>query len=126
MMHRLSQWSLSFLWIFTGITSIFLKPDLGFAILNQAGIVGNKANFLLYGGGILDILIGIWLLSTWRMKACHAVQFIIIIMFTVLTSLIAPDYWLHPFGPITKNIPILCLIGILYAQASPRNKTEKA
>jgi len=31
----------------------------------------------------------------------------IIALYTVALSLFAPHWWLHPYGPVLKNIPIL-------------------
>lgn len=110
----LSNISLALLWIFTGLISIFIKPSVGFHILSNVGIEGPLANLFVYAGGGLDILLGIWVLSAWKLNTCYLVQMITIIIFTILLSFIAAEFWLHPFGPITKNLPILALLAILF------------
>ncbi len=106
--------SLAFLWIFTGLTSSFFAPDIGYQVLAEAGIIGGLAKLLVYGGSLVDIALGIWLLTGKGLRACCHIQIIIILTYTVLLTLISPAFWLHPFGPLTKNIPILALIAILY------------
>jgi hypothetical protein len=35
--------------------------------------------------------------------------------YTVIITIYLPEYWLHPFGPVLKNIPILALLLVLDA-----------
>lgn len=112
--HLLGRLSLSFLWIFTGLTSLFFNPETGYEILHSANITGDYAVFLIYAGSLVDILIGIWLLQSRLLKVCYLIQICIIVVYMLLLSFIDFSYWLHPFGPVTKNIPILVLIFILF------------
>jgi hypothetical protein len=32
---------------------------------------------------------------------------------TLLATLIHPAWWLHPFGPLTKNLPIAAILWVL-------------
>ena len=112
-MIKAAKYSLAFLWIFTGLVSSVFVPGIGFNILKSAGISGELASFFVYGGSLVDILIGIWILTNKGMKWCYRIQIAVILTFTLLLTIIDPSYWLHPFGPLTKNIPILALIFIL-------------
>ena len=102
--------SMSFVWIVTGILSLFVVPEVGYEILKKAGINHSFANLCLYGGGITDLILGVWVLLPFQKRLCYRVQFAVVVIFTVLLTIIAPQFWLHPFGPATKNIPILTLI----------------
>ena len=108
--HNLARYSLAFLWLFTALTSSIFAPEVGFAIIAKAQITGLWADIALYGGSILDGLIGIWLLSNYKMRWCCNVQLMVIAVFTLLLTIIDYSFWLHPFGPVTKNIPIVVLI----------------
>jgi hypothetical protein len=110
---RAAKYSLAFLWIFTGITSIYFSPEIGYEILARASITGVMADVSIYAGGALDIVIGSWLLTSFRIKLCCIIQVIAIIVYTVLLTYIDANFWLHPFGPITKNIPIIVLIFLI-------------
>ena len=106
--------SLALLWIFTGLTSVFFAPQLGFELLLSVSIEGKLADVIVYAGSVLDISIGLWLLSALRLQYCYLLQLTVIIVYSLLLTIIDGSFWLHPFGPITKNIPILMLIFILY------------
>lgn len=110
---KFAKYSVSFLWIFTGLTSIYFSPDIGYGILADAGIKGLLADISVYSGAILDIALGIWFLTSFKQQLCCMVQITIIVIYTLLLTFIDPSYWLHPFGPITKNIPIVFLIYII-------------
>jgi len=105
--------SLSFLWLFTAATSFWWGRNLGYDVLAQQGIQGEFADLCIDAGSLLDAAIGFWLLIGRRLKWCYALQIILITSYSILLSLIAPEFWLHPFGPITKNIPIIVLIFVL-------------
>lgn len=110
----LANISLAFLWIFTGLTSTIFNPEFGYKILSSTGLSTDYQSFLIWSGGVVDILIGIWLLTDKNTKLCYLAQMVTILVYTLLLTVIDISYWLHPFGPVTKNLPILVLIYFLY------------
>jgi hypothetical protein len=114
-LNKVAKYSLALLWIWTGLTSIVFSPEIGYKILAGASITGLVAEVAIYAGGILDILLGLWLLTAFKTKLCCITQVSMIIVYTALLTFIDSSFWLHPFGPITKNIPIIVLIGYVYA-----------
>lgn len=105
-----SKISLSLLWIFSGLTSLLFSPELGFDLLTNSGLSPKVANLLVYSGSVVDIGIGMWVLTGLRLRLCSLLQVIVIITYTILLTTFDPSYWLHPFGPLTKNFPIIVLI----------------
>lgn len=114
-LDQAAKYSLAFLWIFTGLTSVFFSPEIGYEILANANITGAIADVSIYAGGFLDIILGLWLITSVKSKLCCIVQVCVIAIYTLLLTFIDPSFWLHPFGPIVKNIPIVVLIGYVYA-----------
>lgn len=121
----LARFSLAFLWVFTGFTSIFFDYDTGYELLVNFGFDDSVAQLLIYSGAILDVSLGFWLLSNKHIKLCYAIQIIVIISYTILLTIIEPYYWLHPFGPLSKNLPIIMLLFLLYFTIQPTSN-EKA
>jgi hypothetical protein len=109
----LPRLSLCFLWLFTALTSTLWGRDVGYAVLAQQNIRGSTADLCINAGGILDAIIGLWLLTAYNLKWCYRIQILIIIAYSILLTIIDASYWIHPFGPITKNIPILALLFML-------------
>lgn len=110
----LCRLSLSFLWLFTAAASFWWGRNIGYDILSQQAIHGDFADWCINAGSFFDALIGIWLLTVYKLKWCYRFQIILILSYSILLTLIAPGFWFHPFGPITKNIPILALLFLLY------------
>lgn len=113
-LNKAAKYSLAFLWGFTGLTSVFFSPEIGYEILASANITGSLAQVAIYAGGALDIMLGVWLITAVNTKLCCIVQVSVIAIYTVLLTFIDASFWLHPFGVITKNIPIIVLIGYVY------------
>jgi len=122
----LTRLSLGFLWLMTAAVSVTVGKELGFQVLANADLQGDLAWFAILAGSLLDLLIGLWLLSGRAQRLCCLVQLAVITGYSLLLTLIAPAFWLHPFGPLSKNLPILVLIWLLYAslQQTERRKLQ--
>ena len=96
-----------------GANFCFFSPEIGYQLLANADITGLIADIAVYAGGILDIVLGLWLMTSFKTKLCCILQISVIAVYTVLLTFIEPSFWLHPFGPITKNIPIVVLIFLI-------------
>jgi hypothetical protein len=46
------------------------------------------------------------------------VQAAVILGYSAIITLWLPQYWLHPFGPVLKNLPILVLLWLLHRYGS--------
>ena len=104
------QLALALVWIITGFLSLGIYPvEDSYALLAEVGLTGGLAVIALYGAALMDIGLGIatllyparWL---WRF------QLTVILAYMVIITFFLPEFWLHPFGPILKNIPILALL----------------
>ena len=110
------RWAIAFMWVFAGVTSAFLYPVAdSLSMLQQVGFNGRLAQTALYSAAVLDILLGIAVLLRYRPALTGLVQLAVIFSYTLLISLHLPEFWLHPFGPIVKNIPVAATILILMA-----------
>jgi uncharacterized protein YbjT (DUF2867 family) len=98
-------------WIWTGIVSLGLYPvDESYALLARLAIGGALATVMLYGAAVLDLALGVAILALrhpvgrrwmWR------IQIAIVLGYMALISIGLPEFWLHPYGPILKNLPLL-------------------
>ncbi len=111
--YHLCRYALAFMWLFTAATSFWWGRQIGYEALALQDITGSFADMCINAGSLLDGLIGLWLLSNYRIRLCYRLQILMIIAYSILLTLIAPQFWLHPFGPITKNIPIVSLLFLL-------------
>jgi uncharacterized protein YbjT (DUF2867 family) len=117
--------ALALMWIWTAIVSFGLYPvQDSYALLARVGLHGVLATLALYGAAVLDLVLGVLTLAAparWRRPVWLA-QLALIGGYTVLITFFLPEYWLHPYGPITKNLPILVLIALLWALEPPARR----
>ena len=90
------------------------KADGAAAHEGRLGLHGGWASLMLYGAAGLDLALGVATL-VWHRRLLWVLQGGLILLYTVLISLYLPDFWLHPFGPILKNVPMLAAIWMLWA-----------
>ncbi len=102
------RWALGLMWIWSGVVSAFFFPESeSLELLAATGITGPLAPWMLYGAAALDIVLGGALLAGYRVVWVGAIQVLVMLVYTLVITVSLPGFWLHPFGPIAKNIPIL-------------------
>jgi uncharacterized protein YbjT (DUF2867 family) len=117
------RWTLALLWLWTGVVSLGLYPVAdSLALLARVGLHGAMANVALYAAAALDLALGIATIAVppRRRGVVWAAQLALIAAYTVLITAFLPDYWLHPYGPISKNLPVAAAIALLWALEARR------
>jgi hypothetical protein len=117
--------AVAILWIWTGIVSFGLYPVAeSYALLARVGLTGGLATIALYGAALLDLGLGTACLAApprWRRPVWLA-QAALILGYTALITLFLPEFWLHPYGPLSKNVPLLAALGLLWGLEPPGRK----
>lgn len=102
------RFALAFLWIWSGLTSVFFFPQAeSYALLKAVGVTGLAAPIVLYGASLLDFALGMALLFKPLVKMAGRVQIMIMLIYSAVIPFYLPEFLLHPFAPIVKNIPIM-------------------
>ena len=107
--------SLAFVWIATAAVSAGLYPvEQSYALLERSGVPSLFAPLMLYGAVGLDLLLGVATLMLTRRRWLWLAQLILIGFYSVVIAIKLPEFLLHPYGPLTKNLPMLAAIWLLY------------
>ncbi|WP_323744999.1 SDR family oxidoreductase [Noviherbaspirillum malthae] len=119
--------SIALVWIVTGIVSLGLYPvQESYALLARTGITGALAPLMLYGAALLDLAFGIGTLALKRHRRwLWLAQLGLIGFYTVIISFRLPEFWLHPYGPLLKNLPMLAAIWLLLELEEPDRPHKK-
>src|SRR5829696_621188 len=116
----LLRWSIAIVWITTGIVSLGLYPTSeSYALLSRVGVSAAHAPILLYGAAALDLFLGFATLIMRRRRWLWIAQILLILGYTLIITLKLPEFWLHPYGPVLKNLPLLAALWLLY-ELEPR------
>lgn len=107
--------SIALVWIITGIISLGLYPPAeSYALLQQVGVNAALTPWALYCAAGLDILLGLAVLLWPRLSWVWLAQIALIGAYTAILTWKIPAFWLHPFGPLLKNLPMLAVIILLW------------
>lgn len=108
------RWSIALVWIGTGVISLGLYPtELSYELLARVGVPSGLAPLMLYGAALMDLVFGIATLTMRRRHWLWMAQIAVILLYTAIISCRMPEFWLHPFGPLLKNLPMLAGIVVL-------------
>jgi uncharacterized protein YbjT (DUF2867 family) len=112
--------SIALVWIVSGVVSLGLYPvEESLAMLQRVGLTGAFAKLALYGSALLDLALGVATLFVGK-KILWELQIALILGYTAIISVFLPELWLHPFGPVLKNLPMLAALVVLHELAGRR------
>lgn len=107
--------ALAAVWIATALVSYGLYPvEQSIALLERSGVPTGWAPTMLYGAATVDLLIGLGILLLHRRRWLWLAQLALIGFYTLFIAWKLPEFLLHPYGPLTKNLPMLAAIWLLY------------
>jgi uncharacterized protein YbjT (DUF2867 family) len=107
--------SIAAVWLIAGVVSMGIYPvEESYILLGRVGISGALAPVALYGAAALDIAFGLGTLFLRNRRPLWIAQAVLIALYTFTITFYLPEFWLHPFGPLAKNMPILAVIWLLY------------
>jgi uncharacterized protein YbjT (DUF2867 family) len=104
------------MWIVTALVSLWGYPrEASLALLARTGLQGEWATTALWSAALLDLVLGLAVLQPrWR-TLVYLFQGIVVATYTLIITVWLPEQWLHPYGPVLKNLPVLAMIACLWA-----------
>jgi uncharacterized protein YbjT (DUF2867 family) len=107
--------SIAVVWVATAIVSAFVYPAAdSYALLASTGVPEHLRPLMLYGASVFDLLLGLGTLFLRRRRWLWLVQLALIGFYTIVIAIRLPAFLVHPYGPLTKNLPMLAAIWLLY------------
>ncbi|HEY0963493.1 MAG TPA: DoxX-like family protein [Pseudomonadales bacterium] len=111
---RVLRGVLATIWLVTAALSFGVYPIEGsLQLVAGLGLPRQWSLQVVYAGAALDLVLGLLTLA-WPVRALWLFQGAVIVTYSVLATLLVPEYWLHPFGPLLKNLAVLALLWLLY------------
>lgn len=99
--------ALTLVWAASGLAGIAAAGSWAPPLAQGLGISLASAMGLLVAACACDFAIAALLVLRWRPGRLAAVQAATVVLYTFVATLIAPDLWIDPFGPLLKNVPIV-------------------
>ncbi len=116
--------SLIAVWLGTALVSALEHQGLSVQVLADAGIHDARWQALLVWSGLLaDLAVG---LALWLRpgRASYRAALLLMAAMTVVATVMQPSLWLHPLGPLLKNLPIAAML--LYLMSACTTPKESA
>jgi uncharacterized protein YbjT (DUF2867 family) len=110
----LLRWSIAAVWIFTALTSAILYPaEDSYRLLARTGVPASLQPLMLYGAAGFDLALGLGTLLLARRRWLWLMQIALILFYSAVIAWKLPEFLLHPYGPLTKNLPMLAALWLL-------------
>ena len=111
--------ALSVFWLVSGLVAL-ANPHSAASVLTSRGGNESLALAAVLGGAVADIGLGALILwRDWMPTAAHGMVAVTIV-YLIGGTLLAPDLWIDPLGPLVKTIPAALLALIVAALAEDR------
>ena len=102
--------SLIAVWLGTAAASAIERHGQSAALLAGVGITDSAWQARLIHGGLLaDLAVG---LALWLRpgRASYGAALALMLAMTAVATALDPSLWLHPLGPLLKNLPIAAML----------------
>ncbi|MFB9980272.1 SDR family oxidoreductase [Mesorhizobium kowhaii] len=110
---------LALFWLASGIIGL-IRQDEAASILVSRGVSANFAHMSVLAGGAADILVGAAVLVRPLARRALLAMTAITLFYLAAATLLVPELWLAPLGPLVKTIPMLCLVLVALAVLDER------
>lgn len=121
---RTMHLSLIAVWLGTALISAIEHRGLSVQVLADAGVHDARwQTFLIWSGLLADLAMG---LALWLQpgRKSYLAALLLMAAMTVLATALQPTLWLHPLGPLLKNLPIAAML--LHLMSAPVTSKESA
>lgn len=108
--------TLAAVWVGSGVVSLFFFPqETSEGWLRRVGIPSLWAAPTLVVASVLDIVLGLATLIRWHLPLVLSLQLLLVLGFTLILTAGMPELWVHPFGPLLKNLSLFVATLMLWA-----------
>jgi uncharacterized protein YbjT (DUF2867 family) len=113
--------AMAILWLATAYVSWFAWPHgESMAWLGACGVPAIWQEPMLLAASLTDATIGVLLLLRPR-RWLWGLQLALVGGYTMILSVCLPQFWLHPFGPLSKNLPLLAVMAVMWRASARRD-----
>lgn len=108
------------LWLISAWTGLLTPASQIERFIADTALVDLAPVLLARGGGALDLVLALWLLSGWRLRLAICAMAISVVAYTLVFGMAVPMAWLDPLGGLAKNLVILPALAVAWVLADRR------
>ena len=107
------RFSLVFVWLATALASMWELHGQSRALLVAAGVHNPVlVQWLILGGAGADAVLALAMCLK-PVRTTYLAALALMLAMTLVATVLDPALWLHPLGPLTKNLPIAAILWVL-------------
>lgn len=110
---------MALLWIWSAITGWWWPREQTLGWLRACGIPADWTSQALAGACLLDISLAVLLMLRPR-RWLWAAQALLVTFYSISLSIGMPEWWLHPYGALSKNLPILLMLIMMWRMSEDK------
>lgn len=109
----LLRYSLVFVWLATALVSVWELRGQSLGLLAVAGIHNLLvAQGLVWAGAGADLVLAVAMCCK-PGRVTYGAALLLMAVMTLVATVLDASLWLHPLGPLTKNVPIAAVLWVL-------------
>lgn len=109
----LARASLIAVWLWTAVVSIQQADGLSRTLVASRAVIPEALHGpIIWGGATVDLLLGLAMLIR-PGRLVYGCALGMTLLMTAVGTWVDPALWLHPLGPLSKNLPIMALLYLL-------------
>ena len=120
LLRPLIRVSLAAIWIVSGIVGMLATPREAAPFVDPLGVPAGLQAPLVVAASLLDIALGIALLTRRGEGAAIVLMFLSVVAYTLALGIASPALWLDPLGGVLKNLALLALLPAYAAMRDAR------
>lgn len=114
--------TMAFIWAWTAFASWFVYPRAeSLDWLRRVGLTHGAASAFL-AACVFDLAMGV-MSCFFPSRRIWRLQFVVVVFYSIVIAVWIPSFLFHPFGPLTKNMAVLCCIAYLVMMEGSLNRT---
>lgn len=115
----MARLTLGAIWLYQGIVPKWLAQGaFELDIVNRSGLYLVSPQWTLAAVGVLETLIGIWILAGWKPRLSVLAATACMLTLEILVVFVEPSLLIGPFGGLTKNWALVALAWIVWSSAT--------
>ncbi|MBI2769742.1 MAG: DoxX-like family protein [Burkholderiales bacterium] len=112
MLYWVMRLGMAFIWLWTAVVSWFAWPHAeSLEWLRRLGLTSGT-EFAFAAACLVDLLLGI-ASCAFASRRLWQLQFALVVFYSLAVAVALPEFLVHPFGPIAKNIAVLACLAWL-------------
>lgn len=114
------RWAVVALWLLSALAGLSTPAEDILRLSAGTPLATLDPVLLARGGGVADLLLGLWLASGWRQRMAIGAMLLLLLAYTLVLGFVVPATWEDPLGGMAKNLVLAPALAVLWVLTERR------